>query len=512
MYGMVIRDPWYDFGSIPAAPNAPNYAAQDLMGAMLEQLGVQWVRMEFHIEGSDLTIAEQIARNDYFIYEVAPRHNLKILGLLGYGLVRGQDPRILGQVSFEVDPQYGPGIDQAKRIWLDRAQFVINRYGDAVAAYQVLNEPNRLATEWNAALPPSEVARLQTVLYRAVRHPTTANDSNDAAWRSTVQLVLSGIQPAGSGQINQFGHLSDADYIRRLYTAAPFQDYFAEHGRFPLDGLGYHPYPLEVYRSTIPITAPDTLTSAMIATYEQDLQQILATPDPQRDIAIITQRLDSIRAVLEEVGDPVQPFWITELGFNVAYGNQDATMQATFMQELASQIAPRPDVARVFWFKYEDFPPADGPDAQQWGVVRIPFEPGGCAGGACYDIAGRPALLRPAFFVYREQSGAAARLPEPPAQVTIWGEPGGALVYEPTTLYATVERTSVAQPITYTWQINDEPPIVHTGGLTDSLTLHWSRPGTYHLTLEARNTSGPVISSRVLRVYPCRCWPPLRRV
>ncbi|NJL35034.1 MAG: hypothetical protein HC893_15740 [Chloroflexaceae bacterium] len=38
MYGMVIRDPWYDFGSIPAAPNAPNYAAQDLMGPCLNSL------------------------------------------------------------------------------------------------------------------------------------------------------------------------------------------------------------------------------------------------------------------------------------------------------------------------------------------------------------------------------------------------------------------------------------------------------------------------------------------
>jgi len=66
-------------------------------------------------------------------------------------------------------------------------------------------------------------------------------------------------------------------------------------------------------------------------------------------------------------------------------------------------------VARIFWFKYEDFPPADGPNAQRWGLVRIPFRPPqpgeNCPGGACYALNGEPERWRPAYLVYRELAG-----------------------------------------------------------------------------------------------------------
>ncbi|MEM8534027.1 MAG: hypothetical protein AAGF95_24490, partial [Chloroflexota bacterium] len=47
--GMVIRDPWYDFGTHPNYPNKPNYIAQDQMGKILSEAGVRWVRLDFHI-------------------------------------------------------------------------------------------------------------------------------------------------------------------------------------------------------------------------------------------------------------------------------------------------------------------------------------------------------------------------------------------------------------------------------------------------------------------------------
>jgi hypothetical protein len=69
-------------------------------------------------------------------------------------------------------------------------------------------------------------------------------------------------------------------------------------------------------------------------------------------------------------------------------------------------LAARDDIATIFWFKYEDFPPASGPLAQKWGVVRIPFtEDAACPGGACYDPTGEPAYRRPAFWTYRELAG-----------------------------------------------------------------------------------------------------------
>jgi hypothetical protein len=81
------------------------------------------------------------------------------------------------------------------------------------------------------------------------------------------------------------------------------------------------------------------------------------------------------------------------------------------MRDVYSSLAQRqlangqPEVANVFWFKYEDFPPASGPNAQHWGVVQIPFITGNCPGGACYELNGTPTQLRGSFLAYRELAG-----------------------------------------------------------------------------------------------------------
>lgn len=143
--GLVIRDPWYDFGTTPSQPNQPNFAAQDEMGRMLALLGVTWVRLEFHIEaGTTREVEAQIARNDYFINEVAPRHKLKVLGLLSFNLQRGRDEYDLLSTKFITDTVYGGGVNDYMQIWLDRARLIADRYQDRVLAYEVLNEQNRL--------------------------------------------------------------------------------------------------------------------------------------------------------------------------------------------------------------------------------------------------------------------------------------------------------------------------------------------------------------------------------
>ncbi len=495
--GMVIRDPWYDFGTDPDNPAQPNRAAQDRMGAMLAELGVQWVRLEFHIEGSDLTVEEQIARNDYFIREVAPRHNLKVLGLLGFGLIRGQDPRILGQPTSETDPIYGSGIDNARRIWLDRARLIAARYQGDVAAYQILNEPNRVSPVWNETLPAAEVAHLHTTFYRFFHHiDRERDDADDQTWRDDVQIISGAIQPAGSGVITEFGHLPDTYYLRQLYASAAFTDYHDEYGYFPLDGLGYHPYPQEVVRS-LPPTPTSTADSAAASEADAD-----SGPDPQRDLELLLSRLDEARAVLEEMGDPQQPFWITEIGHNAGFENQTAATQAEFLRLAYTALNARDDVATIFWFKYEDFPPASGPGAQKWGSVVIPFsEQATCPGGACYDVQGRPVLLRPSFWAYREIAGRGDALPEPPAQVTVRG-PLHATVDADLTFTARISRTTATRPVSYTWQLAGQDTIQHQDGAADSVVLRWTEPGTYPMLVEAANPAGVVISQRVLRVYP----------
>src|SRR5262249_40012416 len=128
--------------------------------------------------------------------------------------------------------------------------------------------------------------------------------------------------------------------------------------------------------------------------------------------------------------DACKQFWLTEVGYNVGFDPdgpknprppQTEEGQAAFMQDVYTSLVQRPldqrlcgagrEVAKVFWFKYEDFPPATGPNAQQWGIVRIPIlSDNGCAGG-CYDPSGVPILYRQSFSVYRSLSGYRAYLP-----------------------------------------------------------------------------------------------------
>ncbi len=475
--GLVIRDPWYDFGTIPSQPNQPNFAAQDEMGRMLALLGVTWVRLEFHIEaGTAREVEAQIARNDYFINEVAPRHKLKVLGLLGFNLQRGRDEYDLLSTKFITDTVYGGGVNDYMQIWLDRARLIADRYQDRVLAYEVLNEQNRLPPD-GRPIPADVAARLHTKFYRFFRN-VDRNRPGDQRWRENVKIILGGLHPAGSWDVGSSKYVSDRDYIRQLYRSDGFRSYRENFLSWPLDGLGYHPYPEEIRVS------------------------------PQSDMNLITTRMNAVRDVLREVGDPFVPFWITELGYNAGFRNQTTDEQAEFLRQSILTMASRDDVETFFWFKYEDFPPATGPNAQLWGVVRIPFtEDNRCAGGACYDLMGRPDLLRPAFWTMRELTGVQGGLPEPPAEIVL--NQRGTVLISPTlelspttllTLTATINRPSVQLPVTVTWAIEQPPNVpftyvqvlTDTNHLTSTLVLSRTLPAAFNLNLTASNTAATI--------------------
>ncbi len=372
MTGMVIRDPWYDYGTMPGYPNVPNIVAQERMGAMLAAMGVRWVRLAFHIEGSDAYSITQVARNDYFINHIAPRYNLNVLGLLSYGLMRDQHPGVLATPNMGYDPVYGDNINPNMRTWLDRARMITNRYQGRIAAYELFNEQNRITD--TEALSPTVTAHLHTTLYHFFHHVDGAQPG-DQSWREHVPIVVGGLHPYGPMPPGDTYSFTDVRYLRQMYASDAFQDYRQRYGHFPVDGVGYHPYPKEIF------VGPD-----------DDIERMLT-------------RLDTIRATLAEVGDPDVPFWITEIGYNAAYGEQTEQGQADFLQAVFTHLTDREDVATVFWFKYEDFPPAEGPNAHQWGVVQIPFVEQPCPGQACYDAAGRPSKVRPSFWTYRQLTG-----------------------------------------------------------------------------------------------------------
>ncbi|NTU79640.1 MAG: hypothetical protein HGA45_09585 [Chloroflexales bacterium] len=397
--GIVARDPWYEYGTNPRYPGQPNYEAQDRMGRILAEAGARWVRIELIVQEGAGSFEEQIARNDYFIDEVAPHYGLKVMGLLAFRLV-DVDPRDSGAGGLLSDMYYKPeetayggGVNQYMQRWLERALWIMNRYQGRVSAYEVLNEPNRMPVVAGSfpggeGIAPARIATLHTKLYRCFKQNQCAHTVADPTWRAGIKLVLGGLHPRGSDRLvgPSGGPMSDRDYLAALYTSSAFSTYRTTYGAFPIDGLGYHPYPAEIVTT-------------------------LAAVDGE--VARISARLDDLRARLRaalQTTDPAAadlPFWITEIGYNAAYPGQSVAGQTAFLRAIFTMLAARPDVATAFWFKYEDFPPGSGPGAQRWGLVQIPFSEGDprCPGQTCYAPSGEPASRRPGFWALRELAG-----------------------------------------------------------------------------------------------------------
>ncbi len=406
--GMVIRDPWFDFDTNPAYPGQPGYFFQDRMGAILSQMGVRWVRLDFHIAAplnpsSPLPpdfVTREIAKNDYFVNTVAPRYGLKVLGLLSFDLIQGSDAHLLNTMPFTTDQTYGGGVNEYMRVWLDRALQIGDSYGDSIAAYEILNEQNRLPQyipggPAGDAITPQIAGRLQTKFYRFCKGIGTAQGPRGCA---QAEIIMGGLHPRGTTDAKGQMVLQDWEYLRAIYTdPTSFAGFKAQYGYFPIDGVGYHPYPEEIRLS---------LRNALVDT-----------------------GMDRLRQALIQAGDPDRQFWITEVGYNVGFDPdgplgvrpaQTDAGQAELLRDVYLSLASRklpdgkPEVARVFWFKYEDFPPATiiydsqgNPIAypQRWGVVHIPFANGSCPGGACYQQDGEPSYYRQSYFVYRELAG-----------------------------------------------------------------------------------------------------------
>lgn len=371
--GIVGRDPYFEYVN-----NQVNRQAQERMGYEMAQLGVKWVRLDMRLPvgytTSTAAIVAAISRYDYFITEVAPRYGINVLVLLNFDLIMGVDANELMRGPYTNDLLYGPGYNEYMRAWMARAWLVIARYGSHIDAIEVLNEMNRLPRYTAAgpignAVPATVYAQLITTLYRACHGGALASAC------ANTPIVLGGLHPRGTDTQGAVPAQSDMAYLREIYQSSAFGQARSDYGVWPLDAIGYHPYPVELAH-----------------------------------IGIATQSmaLDRVRTTLINVDDALRPVWITEIGYNVGYANQTASVQAQFLGSIYRIYAKRmlanntPEIPVAFWFKFEDFPPATGSNAQKWGLVTIPFVTGNCPGGACYASDGAPTYYRPAWYVYRD--------------------------------------------------------------------------------------------------------------
>lgn len=390
--GMVVRDPHYEWKTNVAFPDGANRAFFDALGRNLEAAGVRWVRIEFFAEefaegnGVDLRGRVNVEKYAYFINEVAPRHNLKVLALLATPLVR---QRPAGDALRFPDPEYEAGeyinperiedpltintadygyVNAYMRLWLDNAFTIATSFPyvqradgrwQGIAAYEVLNEQNRYLGGGGRGLAPLAVATLQTKFYRTFKINRGPSWSRFGAWVENVRIITGGLHPDRCDDCPN--RMTDRQYLDALYKTSAFQDFRRQQGRYPFDGVGYHPYAAEMRNALVP--------------------EETAYPDLYR----VPPRMQELRQVMLANNDAATKIWITEIGDrgapvlpeypSTATRIDNERRQADFLRAMYWIMWQNRDyVERVFWFKYEDFAvPADptqtGPE--NWGIVRL---------------------------------------------------------------------------------------------------------------------------------------------
>jgi hypothetical protein len=95
-----------------------------------------------------------------------------------------------------------------------------------------------------------------------------------------------------------------------------------------------------------------------------------------------------------------------------------------------------------------------------------------------------------------------------PSRITLSGATAGH-VGELLTFTANVLPGTATYPITYTWQIDDQPPITHTNWISDALTTSWTEAGTHILLVTATNAhSHPVGNRHVVVINDWKAYLP----
>ncbi len=391
-YGIVGRDPWFEWGTDPARyPNDVNRAALEGMAHDLAFAGAGWVRIELRAEHDANSPSGpgylDYRKWDWFTKECAPKYGLKVLLLLGSALLHHSSTDPSASFSrINDEPDRPDDTNNYARLYAARAKEVADHFGPAVAAYEILNEANISDTLYQESggkeveFKPNIYGALLTEVYGAIKpaHPE-------------VQIIVGGLLYGFRGA----GGSADYDYLYVLYQARRVQEYRKAHGRYPFDGVGVHAY-------------------------------YVGKP---RDIV---DHFWQLRGVMASVGDTGK-LWLTEIGikgtpptvapsFLAATPTKSEEEQAQFIRELFPLLLneTRGFVANVFWFKYEDFPLPGG--WVEFGLVRLPIGPQGA-----YQQP--PAPRKTAFAAFQSFANPGA-LPTAPELAT--AQPAGAFSFPQT--------------------------------------------------------------------------------
>ncbi len=331
-YGIVGQDPWYQYNEDPASyPNDINRTFDENMMAGIATLGAGWVRIEFHAEYDQPTGPGYIdySKYDYFIDTLAPKYHIKVLAVLGTGILADVDQKYA--FKHINDTPSADGSNYYSQAFEQRVKEIVDHYGDNVAGYEILNEPNAsslLDQETSGkeqAVNPNVYGKIISDVY-GTNKPAHPN----------VQFVVGSLLHRNSTLDG--GELA---WMTKVYDSPAVKAYVKEFGRTPDDAASIHPYYLS----------------------------------PQ-DVLTDTKSLHDLQVANKDTGS----VWITEIGMPAtppdwsSYGIMDPTaseqQQATFLDQIYTLLKSQaPWVDRVFWFKYEDFG-ASG-TWSNWGLVRL---------------------------------------------------------------------------------------------------------------------------------------------
>ncbi len=175
--------------------------------------------------------------------------------------------------------------------------------------------------------------------------------------------------------------MTDRQYLDAIYKSTAFQSFrlaYPTRG-YPADGIGYHPYPMEMLYGLIP--------------EETAINELYRVPE----------RMDAMRQVMLDNGDVKNKIWVTEIGDRGSPHDADNQQrQADFLRTLYWMLWQKRDyVSTVFWFKYEDF--AVEVETENWGVVRIiPRTPTTACPTCEYDVEGLVEVFKLSYQAYKE--------------------------------------------------------------------------------------------------------------
>ena len=341
IFGIVGLDPWYTYDADPINyPGDVNRALLERMASDMARMGARWIRLEFHAE-YDVEVGPgpiDYGKHDWFINEVAPRYGLKLLAVVGSGVIGDLDPTwSFGHIN---DPLNEQGTNYYIDQYIQRVDEIMDRYGNRLAAVEILNEPN--ANEVLSVDSEGNAKTVHTANYgELIRRAYEVVNSHNPETAVIMGGVLFDDENGTSYDVA--GRSFDMEWLEGVYGSRAVMSYYAEHGRHPFDAIGVHPYFMEPQE---------------IIDYLHEARELQLRFDDRAGRVWIT-----------EVGWPAEPpANVVAQGLGLPSASERE--QAAFMSSIYTTVQQlAPFVERIFWFKYEDFP-VNG-QLNGWGLVRL---------------------------------------------------------------------------------------------------------------------------------------------